>query len=181
MRKDYIHSIQYILPVVKDDYGNDFWLALVNTKKQHGYSHYSGYCVISKTGDISNGYVDYATEAFWKVKERNLLLIEKDGYYIEEYKERMHGLEWKPTSQTGYQPVPKDDLRLVTRFYVRKESNKESTWHTDPPEKEGAYICRMADAYIKVCYWNTIEWKDMWKDTLQGQVKEWMHIPYNKN
>ena len=48
---------------------------------------------------------------------------------------------------------------------MRKESNKESTWHADSPEKEGAYICRMADAYIKMCYWNTIEWKDMWKDT----------------
>ncbi len=121
MRKEYIHSVQYLFPVVKDDYGNDFWLALVNSKKQYGYAHCSGYYVISKNGDISDGFVTYATEAFWKKKERDMLIIEKDGYYIEEYKERMHAMEWKAKSETGYQAASKNDLNLVTRFYVRKE------------------------------------------------------------
>jgi len=114
MRKDYIHSVSYLFPIVKDDYGNDFWLALVNSKKQFGYAHCSGYYVISKSGDVSDGFITYATEAFWKAKERDLILLEKDGYYIEEYIERKHSMEWNPKSVTDYQGA-------VTRFYVRKE------------------------------------------------------------
>jgi hypothetical protein len=121
MRKEYIHSIQYLFHVVKDDYGNDFWLALVNSKRERGYSHCSGYYVISKNGDITDGFRTYATEAFWKTKKRDLLIIEKDSFYIEEYEDRMHSIEWKPKSQTGYQAAPEEDLNLVTRFYVRKE------------------------------------------------------------
>lgn len=43
--------------------------------------------------------------------------------------------------------------------------------------KEGTYLCRMTDGYIKICYWTGYEWKDMWKDTLEGEVKEWMEVP----
>lgn len=122
MRKDFIHSIKYLFPIVKDDYGNDFWLAFINSNRKHGYIHCSGYYVISKNNDVlSDGFSTYATEAFWKTKERNLLVIEKDGYCVEEYKERMHSIEWNPNSQTRYQAVPKEYLNLVTRFYVIKE------------------------------------------------------------
>ena len=121
MRKEYIHSIKYLFQIIKDDYGNDFWLAFVNSKKEYGYSHCSGYYVIAKNGDVSDGFITYTTEAFWKTKERDLLLIEKDGYRIEEYKERMHSMEWEPKSGTAYQAAPEEKLNLVTRFYIRKE------------------------------------------------------------
>jgi hypothetical protein len=125
MRTEFIHSIEYIMPIVKDDYGNDFWLALVNTKKQSGYAHCSGYYVIAKNNSVNDGYKTYATEAFWKVKEKNLLLIESNGFYIEEYKERAHTMEWNPKSFTGYQSAPDELKFLVTRFYVRKNINTE--------------------------------------------------------
>ncbi len=43
--------------------------------------------------------------------------------------------------------------------------------------KEGSYICRMDNGYIKMCYWNTREWLDMWETTLKGEVIRWMEIP----
>ena len=52
------------------------------------------------------------------------------------------------------------------------------TWNILNPLEEGAYICRMDNAYIKMCYWNGTEWIDMWKTTLEGIVVEWMNIPY---
>lgn len=47
------------------------------------------------------------------------------------------------------------------------------------PKEFGAYICRMDDAYIKMCYWNGQEWLDMWKSTLEGKVINWIEIPIN--
>ena len=51
--------------------------------------------------------------------------------------------------------------------------------NTNSPDKVGEYICRMDDAYIKMCYWNGQEWLDMWKSTLEGSVKNWVEIPSN--
>jgi hypothetical protein len=123
MRKDSIHSIKYIFPVIKDDYGNDFWLALINAVYKTGETMFpsSGYLVISKNAIAGDGFKTYAqeTEAFWKSKERELIKIEKYGFYIEEYNERFHSLEWQPKSAIGYQGVPIDKQNLVTRFYVR--------------------------------------------------------------
>ena len=121
MNKKYIHSIEYISPIIKDDYGNDLWLALVNMQKSCGDT---GYYVMSKNGDFSDGYVTYATEAFWKTKEKDLLLIDTKEFRVEEYAERMHSLEWKPKAETGYQSAPKEDLNLVTRFHVIKNIQK---------------------------------------------------------
>jgi hypothetical protein len=45
------------------------------------------------------------------------------------------------------------------------------------PKKEGAYLCRMDNAYVKMCYWSGEEWLDMWKPTLEGSVNNWMEIP----
>ena len=57
----------------------------------------------------------------------------------------------------------------------------EKIWKTDNPLEEASYICRMANAYIKMCHWNGSEWLDMWKSTLDGEVKEWIEIPYDSN
>ena len=52
-------------------------------------------------------------------------------------------------------------------------------WNTSKPSIEGSYICRMDNAYIKMCHWNGSEWFDMWKSGLDGEVKEWIEIPYD--
>ena len=53
-------------------------------------------------------------------------------------------------------------------------------WNTSKPLIEGSYICRMNNAYIKMCHWSGMQWFDMWKPTLDGGVKEWMEIPYDR-
>ena len=53
-------------------------------------------------------------------------------------------------------------------------------WNKSNPSENGGYICRMNNAYIKMCYWNGSEWFDMWKNTLDGIVIEWMYIPYDE-
>lgn len=52
-------------------------------------------------------------------------------------------------------------------------------WHKHDPNKEGSYICRMKNGYIKMCHWGTTKWTDIWQTTLDGEVKEWMHIPHD--
>jgi len=54
-------------------------------------------------------------------------------------------------------------------------------WRKEDPTFKGDYICRMANGYIKLCHWDTDEWNDMWTYGLEGEVKEWMNIPYDKN
>ena len=54
------------------------------------------------------------------------------------------------------------------------------TWNESDPPKCGGYICRMDNAYIKMCHWNGVKWCDMWKTTLEGIVVEWMDIPYDE-
>jgi hypothetical protein len=53
------------------------------------------------------------------------------------------------------------------------------TWNIKTPKKKGGYICRMTNCYIKMCFWDGNKWLDMWKPTLEGDVKEWMNIPYD--
>ena len=55
----------------------------------------------------------------------------------------------------------------------------DKIWKTNNPVEEGSYICRMSNAYIKMCHWNGGEWLDMWKSGLDGEVKEWFEIPYD--
>jgi hypothetical protein len=74
-----------------------------------------------------------------------------------------------------------DDIRLKMNIDRKKaESNMNKTWNKSNPTENGGYICRMNNAYIKMCYWNGTEWFDMWKTTLDGIVVEWMHIPYDE-
>ena len=50
-------------------------------------------------------------------------------------------------------------------------------WIKDKPKKEGSYLCFMADMYVKMCYYNSKEWLDMWETTLKGDVKYWQELP----
>jgi hypothetical protein len=49
--------------------------------------------------------------------------------------------------------------------------------YKENPMYKGSYLCRMDNAYIKMCYWDGEEWRDMWKPTLEGSVNNWMEIP----
>lgn len=53
-----------------------------------------------------------------------------------------------------------------------------NVWNQTTPQSNTNAICRMMDGYIKMCHWTGEKWLDMWKDTLEGEVKEWMNIPY---
>lgn len=52
-------------------------------------------------------------------------------------------------------------------------------WNQENPKHAGDYICRMQNGYVKMCHWNGTTWYDMWKQTIDGIVKEWMNIPYD--
>ena len=60
------------------------------------------------------------------------------------------------------------------------EKQQSSIWYKTNPEKDGDYICRMDNAYIKLCHYKDGLWFDMWKGDIDREVKEWMNIPYNK-
>ena len=71
--------------------------------------------------------------------------------------------------------------------YLKKQTKikkMSKTWNVNPPKLiHSTVICRMNNGYIKMCHWTGTEWLDMWnmwKPTLEGKVKEWMHIPYDK-
>ena len=45
------------------------------------------------------------------------------------------------------------------------------------PKDIKAYLCRMENSFIKMCFWNGKEWLDLWETTLKGIVKKWIEIP----
>jgi hypothetical protein len=49
-------------------------------------------------------------------------------------------------------------------------------WNETKPT-EGSYLCFMDNCYVKMCYFNGVEWLDMWDTTLKGTVKYWMNLP----
>jgi len=51
----------------------------------------------------------------------------------------------------------------------------------EQPKKEGSYVCRMSNGYIKLCYYTSTEWLDMWETTLKGEIIRWMEIPNELN
>jgi hypothetical protein len=57
---------------------------------------------------------------------------------------------------------------------------RSKVWNEKNPSQEGGYICRMTNSCIKMCYWDGVKWKDMWKETLSGEVRLWTDIP-NEN
>jgi hypothetical protein len=51
-------------------------------------------------------------------------------------------------------------------------------WIKEEPKEEGSYLCFMEDGYIKMCYYCEVGgWLDMWKTTLEGDVKYWQPLP----
>jgi hypothetical protein len=51
-------------------------------------------------------------------------------------------------------------------------------WMQTPPHIDGkSYLCKMKDGYIKMCHYVNGVWLDVWKTTLEGEVKEWTLLP----
>jgi len=48
---------------------------------------------------------------------------------------------------------------------------------TSPHINDKSYLCKMEDGYIKMCHYKNRTWLDMWKTTLEGEVKEWTLLP----
>ena len=69
-------------------------------------------------------------------------------------------------------------MKTLMNTTTKPLNQNRMEWKTDNPKKIGEYICRMDNAYIKMCYWDGDEWLDMWETTLKGVVKQWMEIPY---
>jgi len=67
----------------------------------------------------------------------------------------------------------------MLRIFKKKELHKHEYWNKANPSAEVSVICRMENGYIKMCHWTGYEWLDMWSDTLDGLVNEWMFIPEN--
>ena len=59
------------------------------------------------------------------------------------------------------------------------EKEQKKHWHSENPNKDGEYICRMDNGYIKMCHYVNGIWYDMWDTGIKGTVKEWMDIPYD--
>ena len=54
----------------------------------------------------------------------------------------------------------------------------QDNWvNNDLKPTEGSYLCFMDNCYVKMCYYSGTEWLDMWKTTLDGNVKYWMNLP----
>lgn len=54
-----------------------------------------------------------------------------------------------------------------------------NNWTSNDEDKtvDTCYLCFMKSAYIKMCYWDGNQWLDMWKKTLDGDVKYFMNLP----
>ena len=48
---------------------------------------------------------------------------------------------------------------------------------TPPPVDNKSYLCKMEDGYIKMCFYKNGIWLDMWKITIEGEVKMWTLLP----
>ena len=72
-------------------------------------------------------------------------------------------------------------IELVSLLEQAKQMEKEQKkhWHSENPKKDGEYICRMDNGYIKMCHYVNGIWYDMWDTGIKGTVKEWMNIPYD--
>ena len=45
------------------------------------------------------------------------------------------------------------------------------------PDNDTSYICRMDNGYIKMCHYIDGKWLDVWKSSLEGEVKFYIKIP----
>lgn len=99
-----------------------------------------------------------------------------------EFTEVMGGIydpfTFSPTVAVMDNSDPSGQLRLRYRVNILDVTKDVNTWKTENPTTEKSAICRMDNAYIKMCHWTGTQWLDMWESDLKGEVKEWMEIPY---
>ena len=43
--------------------------------------------------------------------------------------------------------------------------------------EEGSYLCFMKNGYVKMCYFENLEWRDMWQVFFTGTVTHWQPLP----
>mgnify|MGYP003463858646 CR=1 FL=1 len=59
-----------------------------------------------------------------------------------------------------------------------KDKNYINPWILlNPTIKDKEYLCKMDTGYIKMCHWTGEKWLDMWKDSLEGNIREWTLLP----
>ena len=96
---------------------------------------------------------------------------------------QMHKQEIIEAYYDGYNTEHVGYEKTISEYSIDYYKNTYEKELTKQPIKNpieiGCYICRMDDAYIKMCYWNGTEWLDMWKSTLEGIVNNWIEIPIN--
>ena len=93
-------------------------------------------------------------------------------------------VEWliKNFMLNGLIRLTKDEHNLykeLTDLAKQMEKEQKKHWHSENPKKDGEYICRMDNGYIKMCHYVNGIWYDMWDTGIKGIVKEWMNIPYD--
>ena len=89
-------------------------------------------------------------------------------------------VEWLVEQYEKSFTLPINDV-MTTIIEQAKQMEKEQKkhWHSENPKKDGEYICRMDNGYIKMCHYVNGVWYDMWDTGIKGTVKEWMNIPYD--
>lgn len=122
-------------------------------------------------------------------EEQKKLLIEmmeadeKDGLYEINNMAQQTAVEWlKDKLKETYDKEGKLPLAYTLHLVEQAkqmEKEKKKHWHSENPNKDGEYICRMDNGYIKMCHYVNGIWYDMWDTGIKGTVKEWMNIPYD--
>ena len=111
-----------------------------------------------------------------ELSARDLIVMQHNLYYEAKEKHKQDIIEahcdWKRI-------IDKLPSRSAEEYYKNTYEKELTKQPIKNPIEIGCYICRMDDAYIKMCYWNGTEWLDMWKSTLEGIVKNWIEIPIN--
>ena len=115
--------------------------------------------------------LEYAKAVATELLEKEKQQIVDDALIADEFL-----IDWRIENNTDlavYSSYHIDAMEAYADYRLRKMSEQTKT----NKMREGTYVCRMTDGYVKMCYWTGCEWKDMWKDTLEGEVKEWMEVP----
>ena len=77
----------------------------------------------------------------------------------------------------NYRHWTPDEIVIVKSLYFNNEVINDNT--SIELKINTSYICKMENGYIKLCFWNGTEWLDMWSDSLNGKVIDWMNVPKN--
>lgn len=65
--------------------------------------------------------------------------------------------------------------------FTKEMKSEPRIWYKSNPEKDGNYICKLNDSYIKPCHFEDGQWFDIWKSDIGGEVKEWTFIRNRKH